>query len=110
MNRLENQAMFLSWLESCRALDAKRRCKILVCAGSSCLYAGAKYVKQEFRRLSAEHPEIAVELAPEDGVYRTGCQGFCAKAPLVRIRKGDRTDARRRRWCASARATGRCSM
>ena len=91
MNRLESHEMFSAWLERCRVLDARRSCKILVCAGASCLFAGAKYVKEAFRCLAAEHPEITVEMMPEDGVYRTGCQGFCSKGPLVRIRKGDRT-------------------
>ena len=91
MTRLNDRSDFSAWLEKCRMLDQSRSCKIFVCAGSTCLYAGAKYVKQEFRRLSAGHPEISVEMAPEDGVYRTGCQGFCSRAPLVRIQKNGRS-------------------
>ena len=91
MNRLRDHQALSDWMDACRALDERRTCKILVCAGAACLYSGAKYVKQEFRRLAAEHPEISVEMAPEDGVYRTGCQGFCSRGPLVRIRKGART-------------------
>ena len=90
MNRLRDHREFAAWMEECRRLDESRRCKILVCAGAACLFAGGKYVKEEFRRLAADHPEIFVGMEPEDGVYRTGCQDFCSRGPLVRIRKKDR--------------------
>ena len=90
MNRLHDHQSFTAWRDACRALECARPCRILVCAGAACLYAGAKYVKEEFRRLAAAHPELSVNMEPDDGVYRTGCQGFCARGPLVRIRKGER--------------------
>ena len=91
MNRLQDHKAFSDWVGVCCALEESRPCRILVCAGAACLYAGGKYVKEEFRRLAAGRPELSVSMEPEDGVYRTGCQGFCSKGPLVRIRKGGRT-------------------
>jgi NADH:ubiquinone oxidoreductase subunit F (NADH-binding)/NADH:ubiquinone oxidoreductase subunit E/NAD-dependent dihydropyrimidine dehydrogenase PreA subunit len=61
-----------------------------VCTGTGCLAAGARSVAEAFRReLHRRSPENAEVVELDRGVCAelgvTGCRGFCAAGPLVRI-------------------------
>lgn len=77
MNRAELRHM----AEEERERQKRLRCRIMVCAGTPCLSAGALTVLESLRdaleesRLDAEIEAVA-----------TGCMGPCSRGPLVKVR------------------------
>ena len=87
---------------------AKNKQRVLVCAGTGCVAGGSLDIYAEFKRLIKENGlNIDCELEedscgghdhdqaqahkPETGyqVAKSGCHGFCAQGPLVRIEPDD---------------------
>jgi NADH-quinone oxidoreductase subunit F len=72
------------------ALDRATR-RVVICAGTGCLSAGALKVRDAFvRQIEAAGLPIMVELRAEEkttgiNVGTSGCQGFCQQGPLVTI-------------------------
>ena len=73
-----------------KAFDAITR-RIVICAGTGCVSAGALHVRDAFvRQLEAAGLDVVVELKTEEpkagvAVAASGCQGFCQQGPLVTI-------------------------
>jgi NADH-quinone oxidoreductase subunit F len=70
--------------------------RVLVCAGTGCVAGGSLDVFAEFKRLIGEMGiDVDCELDHEDScakgvkVAKSGCHGFCAQGPLVRIEPAD---------------------
>jgi len=75
--------------ESKSKLSKKR---IIICAGTGCIANGALDLYREFiQEIKNLGLEVAIDLQNENGNHETvhvsssGCQGFCAKGPLVTI-------------------------
>jgi len=62
---------------------------VKVCAGTACVASGSLEIAAEFRKAFEGHPELRVQV--EEGclcgndVGITGCHGFCAAGPLVKV-------------------------
>ncbi len=54
------------------------RANLLICAGTGCVSAGAYEIKEAFERELTKK-----NLQQEVAVVMTGCNGFCAKGPIV---------------------------
>ena len=61
-------------------LAANGHVQILCCCGSACYSSGSLRIIDNFIRVIGEHG-----LASRVDVVATGCFGFCAKGPIVRI-------------------------
>jgi len=70
---------------------ADTKCRILICAGTGCLAGGSGDIYKKMCELVGASENVEIEFAPEvahgeDGdVLKSGCHGFCAMGPLVRI-------------------------
>jgi NADH-quinone oxidoreductase subunit F len=78
--------------ERFRACLARERIRIRVCAGTGCIATGALRLYDELVRLAKSTGDwVDIDLLLEEehregtAVVGTGCQGFCAIGPLVRI-------------------------
>lgn len=63
-----------------RARQEALRCRIMVCAGTPCLSAGALAVLDALRQAVAES-----RLDAEIEATGTGCMGPCSRGPLVKV-------------------------
>lgn len=91
----KSQSEFEAYRIKCEERVNSAKVRILVCMGATCLMNGAKHIAAKFRELAGYNRDITVEYITEEtecgaDVIRTGCQGFCKLAPLVRIIKGDK--------------------
>lgn len=73
-----------------QAAAARIETKILVCAGTGCVASGSLDIYAEFKRvLAAKGIPASVQLQAEGTnplhITSSGCHGFCAMGPLVRI-------------------------
>lgn len=64
-----------------RARQESLRCRIMVCAGTPCLSAGALAVLETFRQ-GVEEGRLDAEI---EALF-TGCMGPCSRGPLVKVR------------------------
>ena len=92
---LKNIEDLQAYRERCEQRIEDAKCRIMVCAGATCLMSGSKHIEREFRKLAKFHPGVDVSLMVEESetgvdVLRTGCQGLCKLATLVRIEKEDK--------------------
>jgi len=77
MNRAELRHM----AEEERERQKRLRCRIMVCAGTPCLSAGALTVLESLRDALAES-----RLDAEIEAVASGCMGPCSRGPLVKVR------------------------
>lgn len=86
--RVEDRTQLEMLQRQCRDRKDGYTCRILVCAGTSCVATGSLDVYSQLRELCKEDEGIRVELekdVPHIGIVKSGCQGFCELGPLVRI-------------------------
>ena len=74
--------------EYAKAEIDKYACRIFVCAGTGCVASGSQKIYERMLELCSgiEGTEVLFEKeAGEVGVKKSGCQGFCELATLIRI-------------------------
>jgi len=62
---------------------------VKVCAGTACVASGSLEIAEKFREAFNGHPELRVQVDEDclcgQDVGITGCHGFCAAGPLVKV-------------------------
>jgi NADH:ubiquinone oxidoreductase, NADH-binding (51 kD) subunit len=64
------------------------KCRVLVCSGTGCVASGSQKIYDRIVELCAGVSGVEVEFVHEAGktdVKKSGCQGFCELATLIRI-------------------------
>ncbi|MEW6680991.1 MAG: (2Fe-2S) ferredoxin domain-containing protein, partial [bacterium] len=56
------------------------RTNVMICAGTGCVAAGSLKIKAKIEEELAKQ-----NLSEEIGIVLTGCNGFCAKGPIVSV-------------------------
>jgi len=98
MVKLRSTEDLKAFREKCKQELEKSKLRILVCAGTGCVASGSLEIYEEFKRLLTEKGlNVDCVLDEEDNcnnnksfkVAKSGCHGFCAQGPLVRIEPED---------------------
>ncbi|ABB31350.1 NADH dehydrogenase (quinone) [Geobacter metallireducens RCH3] len=77
-----NRADLRHMAEAEQERQERFRCRIMVCAGTPCLSAGAQTVLDSLRKALAES-----RLDAEIEAVASGCMGPCSRGPLVKVRQ-----------------------
>ncbi|MDD2431115.1 MAG: NADH-quinone oxidoreductase subunit NuoF [Firmicutes bacterium] len=98
MEKIRSASELVSLREQIKKELSKNKLRILVCAGTGCVAGGSLEIFDEFKRLLLEkNLDVDCELDKEDNcnnnnsykVAKSGCHGFCAQGPLIRIEPED---------------------
>ncbi|MDR2443575.1 MAG: SLBB domain-containing protein [Deltaproteobacteria bacterium] len=86
---LKSRAQLIDLREKCRSQAADQVRRILVCSGTGCVASGASEVYEAFKTALAEAGIACsvkfMEDEPGVGLKKSGCQGLCEKAVLVKV-------------------------
>ncbi|MBT1076120.1 NuoF family protein [Geobacter grbiciae] len=77
-----NRADLRHMAEAERERQERLRCRIMVCAGTPCLTAGALSILDSLRE-ALDESRLAVEIE----AVACGCMGPCSRGPLVKVRQ-----------------------
>lgn len=96
MERLKSVYELANLRDQLKIEYEKNKLRVLVCAGTGCVAGGSLEIYDEFIRLIKEKGlDVDCQLDKEDNcgsgysVAKSGCHGFCAQGPLVRIEPDD---------------------
>lgn len=92
MKKIENREALGRIREASREQVKKRKCRVLICAGTGCLSGGSGEIYDRMCELVKEYPDVEIHFGPEIahgdgeiGIKKSGCHGFCEMGPLMRI-------------------------
>ena len=86
--RIENKDDLLKIKEQAIKEIKSYDCRVLVCSGTGCVASGSEKIYNKLAQLCAGIDSVTVAFEKEAGkvgVKKSGCQGFCELATLVRI-------------------------
>jgi len=90
--RIESKDDLLKMKEQAIAEIKSYDCRVLVCSGTGCVASGSEKIYNKLAEMCARIDGVTVSFEKEAGkvgVKKSGCQGFCELATLVRVEPYD---------------------